>query len=294
MKVIKKPVFVLTIMAFLSITLLPLGASALSTTNNLSIQGNLLTNPGFEETQDAGANDGNAFVRWISDSMPVEDSWTACFPSGEAIEGKTAATSWCAVGYTLTISQEVEVPEAGKYDAGIWISRGPANQGEAVLNIKSGDDVIASAKIDAKPDNDYHEYRLLKIDNFEIPSAGKYTFELVSITSGNSTAEGFNNNPYTRVDGAYLKPIAIVGEDAEEGDEEEVKPEETKPETTEPEVTKPETTSEGAGVKTDEAKEEKNPATEDSGYFTIILYSVILLISAIVIFLVLHHKKSRA
>lgn len=166
--------------------------------------GNMLKNPVFDQLQDPSENDGNAFAGWVSDSVPVQDSWTACFPAGEGLINATAATAWCGVGYTLTVAQEVDITEAGKYDASIWISRGPAKQGEATLSVKSGSTVIASTKIAGSGKNDFLDYRQLLIKGFEVPAAGKYKFELVAVVEGPVEEEGFNNNPYLRVDNAYF------------------------------------------------------------------------------------------
>jgi len=164
--------------------------------------GNILQDPSFEQTQVAAENDGNPFKAWIGELKTDSTDWSGFFPGGEARTNASAATTWAGAAYTLTLTQEVEIADAGKYEAGIWLSRGIGNYGETALNIKSGADIVASAKLPAKADNDYNGFRYIGLKDINIANAGKYTFEVVSKVDGPS--DKVKNNLYLRIDDAYL------------------------------------------------------------------------------------------
>lgn len=164
--------------------------------------GNVLKNAGFEQTQVAAENDGNPLTDWVGELKTESKDWSGFFAAGEARTNAVAATSWAGAAYSLTLTQEVDIAAAGKYEAGIWLSRGIGNYGETVLNIKSGDTAVATVKLPAKEGNDFHGYRYLGLKDINIPKAGKYTFEVVSKVDGLN--EKVNNNLYLRFDDAYL------------------------------------------------------------------------------------------
>lgn len=182
--------------AMLMMSLFSMTAAA-SVDDRVYLRGeNLLANPGFEETTDPNTNEGCPFSGWYFDSV-TESSWSTLFPDGPSRSGATAAATWCDKPFEMTVSQDVDVSEAGTYEAAVWVSLGYASFGETVLRVTKDGEVVKQTTIPAAGNNTDASYRQIHLKDIEL-EAGAYVFELVI------DCTGIGSNSFARIDDAFL------------------------------------------------------------------------------------------
>lgn len=163
---------------------------------------NLLINPGFEETQNPDEYEGNTFKGWNVESDAT--TWSTLFPDGPARTGTTAGTTWCESDFNMSITQEVEVVTAGKYEASVWIARGKADFGEVELRILQGDTLVKKANLAAVEKNTDSSYYGIEVRDMDLV-AGNYIVEIfLPCTQSELTDEWKENNAFARVDDVYF------------------------------------------------------------------------------------------
>lgn len=192
----KKTLAAVAVTAMLMMSLFSMTAAA-SVDDRVYMRGeNLLANPGFEETTDPNTNEGCPFSDWYFDSV-TESSWSTLFNDGPSRSGAIAAATWCDMPFEMTVSQDVDVPEAGTYEASMWVSLGYATFDETVLRVTKDGEVVKQTSIPAAANNTDTSYRQIHLKDIEL-EAGAYAFELVI------DCTGIGSNSFARIDDAFL------------------------------------------------------------------------------------------